>query len=245
MRDPASKKDVALEDMASGCVGCVTRSLCLGEGLNQQQLKGLERIITIRGPYRTGQAIYRLEERFNSLFIIRAGTVKTESVSQEGNNLVDGFFFQGDVFGMEAIGSATYEHDAVALEETWVCELPFEQFESLCQFVPRLQHKIMLLFGQKMRHTNQSIVHGRCQSVEQRLMGFLRMLCQKSVLQDEKCRSSVQLVMTKGDIASYLGLRPESLSRALRKLQSRGIIRNHGKRVEVLNVSAVSSEVCK
>lgn len=51
--------------------------------------------------------------------------------------------------------------------------------------------------------------------------------------------------MSKGDIASYLGLRPESLSRALGKLQGRGIIRNYGKRVEIPDLRSISGSLCK
>ena len=228
-----------------GCDRCETRLLCLGEGLTDEQLHGLESITHTRGPYQTGQAVYKMEERFKSLFVIKTGSVKIESISHEGNNLVDGFFFRGDLVGLEAIGADRYQHDAVALEETRVCELPFDQLETLCSFMPRLQHKILLLLGQKIRHTNSAIVHGRYLTAEQRLLGFLQVLCQKKVLQHDKYRSSVRLVMSKGDIASYLGLRPESLSRALRKLQSKGIIRNYGKRVEILNLESISGSLCK
>ena len=228
-----------------GCDRCATRLLCLGEGLTDEQLNGLESITSARGPFGAGQTVYKMEEKFKSLFVIKSGSVKIESISHEGNNLVDGFFFRGDLVGLEAIGADWYQHDAVALEETWVCELPFDQLETLCSFMPRLQHKMLLLLGQKIRHTNSAIVHGRYLSAEQRLMGFLRVLCQKNVLQHDKFRGSVRLVMSKGDIASYLGLRPESLSRALRKLQSRGVIRNYGKRVEILDLQTISSSLCK
>ena len=228
-----------------GCDRCTTRLLCLGEGLTDEQLHGLEGITSTRGPFRAGQAVYKMEEKFKSLFVIKSGSLKIESISHEGNNLVDGFYFRGDLVGLEAIGADRYQHDAVALEETWVCELPFGQLETLCSFMPRLQHKILLLLGQKIRNTNTAIVHGRYLSAEQRLLGFLQVLYDKNVLQHERFRRSVRLVMSKGDIASYLGLRPESLSRALRKLQSKGIIRNLGKRVEILNLQSSLRGLCK
>ena len=58
----------------------------------------------------------------------------------------------------ELLGADLYQHDAVALEETWVCELPFDQLETLCSFMPRLQRRILMLLGQKIRRANTAIV---------------------------------------------------------------------------------------
>ncbi len=227
------------------CHQCDTRSCCLGQGLSDEQLHGLRNITHTHGPYQPNQAIFKMEDRFKSLFIIQSGAVKIETISQDGTNLVDGFFLKGDLLGLEAIGDMQYRHDAIALEESWVCELPFEQLESLCSFIPRLQHKILVLLGQKIRYTNDTIVHGRNLSAEKRLLDFLQMLCQRMIMQKESTIGSLKLPMTKGDIASYLGLRPESLSRALKKLQCDGIIRNHSKKIEFLDNKAVHDLVCK
>ena len=56
---------------------------------------------------------------------------------------------------------------------------------------------------------------------------------------------TIELPMSKGDIASYLGLRPESLSRALSKLQNEGVLRNQSKRLTLLNMEGSFPLVCK
>ena len=237
-RNPLTKEDL-------DCYQCDTKSRCLGQGLSDGQLHGFRNITRTFGPYRPGQAIFKMEDSFKSLFVIQSGAVKIVSILHDGTNLVDGFFFRGDLVGLEAIGEVQYHHDAIALEETWVCELPFDQLESLCSFIPRLQHKLLMLIGQKIRHTTDTIVHGRYLSAEKRLLYFLQILCQKKVIKKDNNTGSVKLPMSKGDIASYLGLRPESLSRALGKLQSNGIIRNHAKKIEFLDIEAVLKLVCK
>jgi len=206
-------------------------------------LRGLHRITQSRGPYPPGQAIFRIEDCFGALFVIQKGTVKIETTSRDGTHLVDGFFFRGDMLGLEAIGDDRYRHDAVALEPTWICELPYDQLESLCSFVPRLQHRILLL-AQKIRHTTHTIMHGRYLSAEQRVLQFLRMLCQKQIIQQRDNQGSLLIPMSKGDIASYLGLRPESLSRALSKLQEAGLIRNHGREIEFPDLIAIRRTIC-
>ncbi len=231
-----SSQRQSLDQCTFCCDQCETNSFCLGQGLSQEQLLGLRKVTRCIGPFKDGETVYKMEDSFKSLYIIQSGAVKIETVSQDGTNLVDGFFFRGDLIGLEAIGDQCYRHDAIALEETHVCELPFEQFESLCSFMPKLQHKIFTLLGQKIRNTNETIMHGRYLSADKRLLLFFLMLCQKNVIQRSDNTACIHLPMSKGDIASYLGLRPESLSRALSKLQSTGLIRNHPKRIELLNV---------
>ena len=235
----------SLDQSRLECDTCGAKSCCIGEGLTNEQLQGLKKITTNHGPFQPGQAIFKMEDSFKSLFVIQSGTVKIETVSPEGSNLVDGFFFKGDLIGMEAIGGEQYLHDAIALEETWVCELPFDHVESLCSFIPRLQHKLLILLGQKIRHMNETFLHGRYLSAEQRLLLFFQMLCHKNVITKNGPSRSLTLPMPKGDIASYLGLRAESLSRALGKLQSDGIIFNRGRTIEFLDIDAVLKLACK
>ncbi len=226
------------------CSECEAKRHCLGEGLSEEQMQGLRKITRTLGPFTPGENIFRVEDKFKSLFVIQSGAVKIETASFEGTKLVDGFFFRGDLVGMEAIGAQQYGHDAIALERTLVCELPFDHLESLCSFVPRLQRRLLIILGQKIRHTNDTIVHGRYMSAEKRLLFFLQMLCEKKIIEKNDNTGSVQLPMSKGDIASYLGLRPESLSRTLTKLQNDGIIRNHTKKIEFLDIKAILQQVC-
>ena len=240
---PGSPQDPFLSKDQLGCLLCDVGSRCLGEGLTEEQLLGFKSITRKQGPFQSGQTIFKMEDTFKSLFVIQSGAVKIEAVSQEGTSLVDDFFFPGDLVGLEAIGDKHYHHDAVVLETTWVCELPFDQLESLCSFVPRLQHKILIHLAQKIRHVNETIVHGRCLSAEKRLLSFLQMLCKRNAGQKNVNTGSVHLPMSKADIASYLGLRPESLSRALSKLQRGGLIRNHARKIDFLDIDALFKRV--
>ncbi|MBA1446337.1 MAG: cyclic nucleotide-binding domain-containing protein [Gammaproteobacteria bacterium] len=113
------------------CSECEAKRHCLGEGLSEEQMQGLRKITRTLGPFKPGENIFRVEDKFKSLFVIQSGAVKIETASFEGTKLVDGFFFRGDLVGMEAIGAQQYGHDAIALERTLVCELPFDHLESL------------------------------------------------------------------------------------------------------------------
>lgn len=196
-----------------------TGSTCqLAEGLDPHQFASLMKIARTRGPYEPGERIFRIEDDFRSLFVVQTGVVKVETVSQEGDNLVEGFYYGGEIIGLEAVGGRKYRFDAVALEPTRICEIPFAQLESLCLFIPRLQHRLLTLMGERLRQAYDDSFHGRLLCAETRLLRFFETLRRKEHAE------RVHLPMTKTDIANYLGVRPESLSRALDKLKRNGLI---------------------
>jgi CRP/FNR family transcriptional regulator len=216
------------------CDTCLLPKKCIGDGLSKEQSDSISNLIKSRGPFQAGETIFRMEDPFKSIFAIQSGSVKIESSLDDGTPLIHGFYFDGELIGIEAIGDTRYQNDAVALENTWICELPFEQIESLCIEIPKLQHEILELLGKRIRYTNSTIVRGRYLSADKRFLLFLSDLYQRKGLVSTNGDRSVTLPMTKGDIAIHLGLRPESLSRALSKLQEEGLIRNRVREIEIL-----------
>lgn len=216
------------------CNACPLPRKCIGAELDEKAADSITGIIRKRGPYKPGEAIFRMEDPFKSIFAIQAGSVKIESSLDDGTPVIHGFYFSSELIGIEAVGDVKYNSDAVALENTWICELPFNQIESLCSQIPQLQHEILELLGKRMRYTNRTIVQGRYLSADRRFLLFLNDLYQRKGIMTSDGRRTIALPMTKGDIAAHLGLRPESLSRALSRLQEEGLIRNRPREIEIL-----------
>jgi CRP/FNR family transcriptional regulator len=240
------KKNIKLQLMSANrdCEKCHAQPQCFGGKLNSDQLKLLSGIIRRHATFEAGETIFKVEDRFSPLYAIQSGAVKIQTFAYDGTNLISGFYFPGDLVGIESIGDSTYRNDAVALSTTTVCELPFDQLETLCDSIPALRHEVMMLLAHKIRHTDQTIVHGRRLHVEARLLLFLRYLCQRNGIRQHDGSERIRLPMSKGDIACYLGLCPESLSRALGKLQSEGIIRNHSKSIDLLDMETHIAMLC-
>lgn len=227
------------------CTRCDAYVRCLRSWLDPEALQAISDITETRGPYEAGSAIYRMESPFRSLFIIQQGAVKTESALDDGNLHVSGFHFPGELIGLESIGERRYNHDAIALERTWACELPFTELESLCNGQPRLQHVLVTLLGQRVRQSDGVLLRDRYQGAEKRLLLFFQSLCERNLAETHNGRCKLELPMSKTDIASHLGLRPESVSRALGRLQQKGLIRNHMKTIEFLDIDRVLAEITK
>ena len=227
------------------CEQCDTLPLCLNAWLDKESLSDIDQITVDRGTFQTGQAIYRMEDRFRSLFIVQSGSIKVERVLENGIKHVNGFYLSGDLFGLDSIGNTLYGYDAIALETTRICEIPYDRLALLSSSIPRLQVMFISLLGNKVHQTNNRLIDTRYLSAESRLLLFLKGLCERNLIQIKSNKGRLHLPMTKTDIAIYLGMRPESVSRALTNLQRQGVIRNNPKYIEITDINAAMQAICK
>ncbi|RCX26482.1 Crp/Fnr family transcriptional regulator [Thioalbus denitrificans] len=220
---------------------CTSRGYCLLSALDPGHAELLNAIIRTRGPFRAGDRIYRHGEPFDTLYSVQTGSLKTEMATREGRAQVSGFYFAGELLGTDAIGARTYPSDAVVLEQTWLCAIPARQFLDLCAGNPALQEQLLGRMGDRIRADEYGWMLNRNERAEQRLMIFLHDLYQRRVVRTGRRTTVVELTMRKEDIANYLGLTPESLSRTLRKLQEAGIIDSRLRAIELLDLDALSA----
>ncbi len=182
--------------------------------------------------------LYRQGDSFKSLYAIRTGSVKTYGLTEDGEQQITGFHLTGEIVGMDAIGGTLHPCSAEVLEDTWVCELPFVKLAELGARLPSLQRELLNAMGQEIRNEEHALMLVRGLRAEQRVMRFINSLLQR-MRQRLGNIDEIPLAMTREDIANYLGLAPETLSRALAKLRDDGIIRVQLKSIKVLDQAAV------
>ena len=227
------------------CKLCDTRQFCEETWHSQEVMCDVSNIILKRKPFEAGERIYKIKDQSKSIFIIKSGIVKVEKVLRDGNYHISGFYFSGDLIGLESVDDEQYNYDAIALAKTCVCEIPLARLSSLDESVVPAQKTIMMLLGKRIRQADDLLTNARYLSAEQRLLIFFEMLCKRYFVQVIDNKQKLQLPMSKGDIASYLGLRPESISRALRKLQNQGVIQNHLKTIEIKDINVAKKMISK
>jgi len=222
------------------CPHCVFRKLLSSVARDYDHLSAIADDVTrCHGPYQAGDHIYRVGDPFRSLMVVQQRAVKTEILSRDGSLDVTGFYLVGELFGYESIGQQQRCLDAVALSDTWLCEAPFYKFESLCLDSPALQAQVFSLFGDIIRRESHELRVIRNKRAEQRVLWFLNDLQQRVIARRGDAPRKIPLPMLKDDMARYLSLTPETLSRVLTGLQRNGLIRNHFKSFEILDMDAV------
>lgn len=212
--------------------------MCLPVALDEKAIQSLSQLVKRRTPLKKGEYLYHAGDRFTSLYAIQVGSIKTYGLTLEGTTQVTGFHLSGELVGMDAIDNQVHPCNAVALENTWVCELPFAQLEALTQKVPSLQHELMRIMSRKIRGEGDTLMLVGKVNAEVRLVRFLHSLHQRMRRRlgdvDE-----IYLPMTREDIANYLGLTPETVSRVLTRLRAEGIIAINNRRIKFVDMGAM------
>lgn len=178
--------------------------------------------------------LYRIGQPFTSLYAVRFGHLKTAQTDRRGAQQVTGFAMSGDLLGLDAIAGGRHACDAVALEDSEVCEIPFARLQDLfCKLPPLLQQFHCVMSQEIQREQAAMLVLGNMRA-EQRFACFLLNL---SARYAERGYSPVsfQLRMSRDDIGGYLGLTIESVSRLVAKFRNNGWIRLDNRNLEILD----------
>ena len=234
--------DVKLIDLARlrrSCAQCSLQQLCLPAGIDADELEQLDRIVKRRRPLERGERLFRVGDRLQAVYVARDGAIKTVSSNVEGEEQVVGFHLPGELVGLDALGSGAHRCEAVALTTTNVCEVPFEQLTQVAAQLPSLQQQLMRVIGQGVDRDQDHMGILVRRQANERVALFLHGLGER-YQQVGQSGTDIRLPMSREDIAGYLGLALETVSRGFTRLQEDGVISVLGRRVEVIDRIALS-----
>jgi len=202
------------------CSTCAFSESCLSQGFDKSSLGELHVLVDHVGPFHEGEHIFREGDPFTAIAAVRGGTVKTYVVDPDGQEHVLGFFLPGEVIGLNAISHDTYPCNAVALDTTVLCKFSFPKMAMLAMRLPGLQKNLFKLLSQDI---GKAALLAGDYSADQRMAAFLMSLSRRYA---ERGFSATRfhLTMSRTDIANYLRLAPETVSRVLRRFQDEGVV---------------------
>lgn len=183
--------------------------------------------ITRERAFTKGETIYAMGDHMDSLFVIHTGRVKIYRLSGTGKEQVLRVLGPGDFLGELSLFSHSSMSDySEALEAGTMCVIEGARLKALMEKYPLIAFKILEELSQRLERTEELLESISLHSAERRLADTL--------LELSAGGSEIELGLTKGDLASQLGMTPETLSRRLTALQDLGLIRQVGHRRIVL-----------
>ena len=229
MRD---SKVIDLPSSKVSCNECSLHQLCLPQSISGNELEKLDNIIERKKPLKRNEYLFQVGSPFDSIYVVRSGSLKTYSPTIDGQEQVTGFHLPGEILGLDAIGSGQHPCVAKALETTSVCEIPFESLEQLTQIMPTLQHQLLRLMSKEIFDDQELMLLLGKKTAEARLSAFLLSI---SLRFKQRGFSSTEfyLSMSRNDIANYLGLAVETVSRMFTRFQEEGIINAERKHIVI------------
>ena len=221
---PTAKHHMPLADKKTGCQHCALSKTCLISRLDDACQEVIREIVRYPKPLHKGDRLFMSGDRFSALYLIKAGSFKSTLIDGEGNAQVTGFHFASDLLGLDGMRSGQHIYEVEALETSSVCSLPFNfaqylSSEGMRAFYPLLMSQMTT---NVLNDSSLFLVLSRMHA-EQRLASFLLDFSQKA-RDSGKSGYEFTLTMPRYDIANYLGLAGETVSRLFQRLEKEGIV---------------------
>lgn len=206
--------------LPENCANCMSRHLAVCAGLDPGQLAHLTQHVTHRR-LSGGQALFQEGDVADQVFTVTSGVVKQYKLLADGRCQVTGFYFMGDLIGMPE--GKTYPVTAEALADVTLCAFPRAHITGLIRQYPSLADRVLLKFQREVTTAQEQMLSLGRLTAEERIARFLLMLMDKA----PNCAhadGTLTLHMKRTDIADYLGLTVETVSRMFTKLRNAGVV---------------------
>lgn len=213
----------AADRRPASCDLCAVRERSICADLGPRELAQIEKTMA-RRTVSKGRALMEEGSANDSLFIVVQGGFRLTKHLEDGRRQVTGFLFPGDFMGVRATAASAYT--AEALEDSHVCHFPHKYLDAIAADCPGVKDRLIAR-GQTEYHKAQDhiVLLGK-KTAEERVESFLHMMARSIGREAEGDATETPLPMSRQDIADYLGLRLETLSRTLAALKRKGAIRD-------------------
>ena len=227
-----------LRSLQRTCAGCAYGESCLSGQLSPAARAQLAGIVRRPHTLHRGEHLFWPGGKFESIYVLRSGAVKTYILDQSGTEQITGFYNPGDWIGLDAFGKGAHPSVATALADTALCAIPFAEIDKLCASEPILRQHLWRSLSQATQDSQAHAMLLADKPAEQRIATFLVELCdrkQNSGLAAEE----FDLNMSRADIANFLGLATETVSRWFTRLQQLNLIIVNGRRIALCDSASL------
>lgn len=216
------------------CHECGLKKLCFPFGLEKSEVLRLDALVKRKPALKKGDKLFSTGQVFQSVYAIKSGGFKLLSQQNSGEEKIIGFYLPGDILGIDALSTGEHSSTALALDHSSVCEIPYKELERLSLQIPTLNRQLLSVMSKEL---NDERMHAELLSrkgAEERMALFIRWLSQRQARRGFNDKL-FQLSLLHRDVALYLGLTPETVSRVLARFSDEGIVEWRHKQVNILH----------
>lgn len=242
MKSASAVTPIKTTALKVACSSCNLRELCLPVGFSEAELARLDALVALRRSVRRGETLFRSGDPFEAVYAVRTGFFKTRVSSEDGRDQVTGFQMAGELLGLDGISNDRHSCDAVALEDSQVCVIPYGQLERLSREFTDLQRQFHKILSREIVRDHGVMLLLGSMRAEERLAAFLLNLAQRLQARGFSA-SSLVLRMTREEIGTYLGLKLETVSRCFSRFQEEGVLEVKQRQIRILDQGALQKLV--
>jgi CRP/FNR family transcriptional regulator len=205
---------------AQDCLQCEVRHLAICAALKPEELLSLERIV-VGVALTAGKTLFSEGDKADALYHLTDGTVRMYKLLGDGRRQITGFAFAGDLIGLGA--REGFSDSAEAVDDARLCRFPLKDLNRLFRTYPEMEKRLLEATQQRLAAAqDQMMLLGRKTPME-KLASFLLDASARARLAGRP-DNPIVLAMSRGDIADYLGLTVETVSRSFSRLKADKVI---------------------
>ena len=202
------------------CATCQVRDKAICAALDSEELRHLNAISTAV-ELSAGQVVFFEGDQDRFLFNVVTGAVRLSRMLPDGRRQITGFLFPGDLLGLTIAGR--YAYTAEAMIDSSFCRFDRGKLTEIAERFPNLEHQLFNLASNELVQAQEHILVLGRKSATERVATFLTRVAER-IGERAGAGSVTELPMTREDIADYLGLTIETVSRIISKLRASGAI---------------------
>jgi CRP/FNR family transcriptional regulator, anaerobic regulatory protein len=235
----ADNNIISFPPLNATCANCRWSRFCVARALEPETRPQAAKNLVCSGPLRRGAHLFRQGDELKSLYIVRSGSVKAYIDNEDGCEQTVAFHFPGDLLGFDAIAGDMHQSSAVALETTAVCSIPYARLTAVASEVPALWNELMRSAAtQLIAKQSHALLLGQ-KSAQARFATFLLFISNRFAARGCS-RTEFNLSMSRQEIANYLAVAVETISRLFTDLQRRGVLEVDRRFVRILSLDALN-----
>lgn len=227
---------IDLNALQKSCADCSLLELCLPRGLGVKALQQLDKVIKRSHTLNQGEYLFYAGDELQYIYALRSGSIKLHTLDGDGKIQILGFYFPGEILGFDAIHRNQHQCNASALETSSYCAFPYASLIDVCRAVPELQRQIFRLMSRELSPENALMLTLAKAGAAERLATFLLTLSAR-FRQRGYSALDLKLSMSRQEIANYLGLTIETISRLLGRMQRAGSVEVKRKYIRITNLA--------
>lgn len=253
MIEPRENQKQATSDFVE-CDNCSMQAICEPLKTDNQSLDLTSHYLSRRVPVDSSKKsisltdtskglLFKQDHALIAIYSVCSGVFKLYREQEDGSQKVVGFRFPGELLAEDAIFQQKYNYSAVAIGEGSVCEVSIAPLNACSQLAPDLQSNLIQLLAKQsyeQQRNNEALIGKK--SSEALLAAFLLNICARNA-KHLGSETDMPLLMSRSDIANFLGVRRETLSRLLARFQQEQLISLQGKKLKLLSISALKSRI--
>lgn len=192
--------------------------------------------------YHKTDSLFCAGQTFDAIYILRSGSAKSSVLANSGHEQISRFHYPGDLIGLDGFDNGSHAQSIKFLETSSVCRISLGELDKSMANSASIRYKILQSMSHALNDEGKFLLRLNNMNTSQRLSSFLSDL--SSRFENRGLSGNVfDLSMTRVDIANYLGMAIETVSRLLTQLQNEQVIKVEKRHVRIMNFEKLNQSL--